>query len=420
MLPPHEDSFTDCIADQLKTGKYNGLKEISALCKEIDESLPISEAEDLASMIVGELNQSLFPAISHMELFLTYECVLKCDYCFTSLEPATTHQRNMSWETARKAVDFLYNNSGEKQDLSLLFFGGEPLLKYDLIKKIVIYAGKKATNVGKRPEFNLTTNGILLDQEKLNFFKEHKVKFLLSMDGNKAAHDRHRKLPSGEGSYDLIVEKIPLFKEYQPWLGVRMTISPDIVDYLSESFLELVELGINQFLISPAEGVEWPSSSIIGFYNQLENCLNLYFRLTKEGKALKLALWEEMKSEDFLSMRNKWGCRAGRQGLVVDANGSICPCSKMLFPDSLKSACQLGSLDDGLDKIGLRMKLCDLVHQPRPGCVKCPYEIMCTGGCYGANFWANEDMFNPAGTYHCDFTHYAYELYKKLRSTGVL
>jgi uncharacterized protein len=419
MLALAEDSLTDCLADRIKTGKYNDLREIAALCKEIDDSLLPQEAENLASMIVGELNQSLFPAISHLELFLTYECSLKCDYCFADPGITISHQ-SMSWETARKAVDFLYNSSSETRDVSLLFFGGEPLLKYDLIKRIVIYAKRKADDFGKRPEFNLTTNGILLDREKLDFFKEYNVKFLLSMDGNKIAHDRHRKLPSGEGSYDIIVEKIPLFKEYQPWLGVRMTISPDVVDYLCEGFLELVELGINQFLISPTENIEWPSASVCRFYSQLENCVDLYFKLTKEGKMLKLDPWEQMKKGDFLLMRGKWGCRAGRQGLAVDTDGGIYPCSKMLFPGALKKICKLGSLNDGLDNIGLRMKLCDLIHQPRLGCVKCPYEITCTGGCYAANFWENGDMFNPIGSYHCNFVYHSYEMYKKLRCAGAL
>ncbi|NTU42097.1 MAG: radical SAM protein [Nitrospirales bacterium] len=399
------------LCTDLSTGNYDGSPAIKGLLQEKYDLHP-ELCEDLATGLIHDLNRSLFPPVTEIELFLTDGCVLDCDYCFLK-KGRHHHLRNrMSREVAEKAVDFLLGASREATDLSILFFGGEPLLELPLIRETTVYAEKRAAEENKTISFTMTTNGILLDEEKLEFLRDHHVRFLLSIDGNREAHDRHRKLASGAGSFTTIMEKIPLIKEYQPWLGARMTISPDIVEHLSASFIELAERGINQFLISPAEGVTWTDADMEAYLGQLNICFDLFEKMRDEGKQIRFDLWEETRGGKESSKSGIWGCRAGRHCLSVDVDGGLYPCSKMLFPDSLKTISCLGSVEKGLENIGRRMHYTHTVQTIGESCLSCGYEDSCTGGCYAVNYWGTGSPFVPSRTESCRLT----AAYRKLRT----
>ena len=133
----------------------------------------------------------------------------------------------MSWETATRALDYLLQESGSAEKLTILLFGGEPLLRMDFIKEFVPYAADKVKQAGKALSFDVTTNGTLLTEDHARFFNKHKIKYLLSMDGLKEDHDRSRSFPDGTGTWDLIMDRMPMLKRYQPWQGVRMTPTPE-------------------------------------------------------------------------------------------------------------------------------------------------------------------------------------------------
>jgi uncharacterized protein len=260
----------------------------------------------------------------------------------------------------------------------------------------------------------LTTNGILLDEEKLSFFKEHEIKVLLSLDGGQTSHDKHRKMNNGEGSYERIVSQIPLIKRYQPWLGARMTVSPDTVCAMLEDVEELYVKGINQFIICAAEGIIWDEAILDDYYYQLEKCVTIWQRIRRDGGMIKLNFLEDMRTGDFTSNELRWGCRAGRQSMAIDTNGDIYPCSKMFFPESLKHECQLGTLKNGLESIGRRLRFCHFSPKSETDCDKCHLSKICTGGCYAENYWMTDDIFVPFKEGQCRHMERFYELYRKL------
>ncbi len=189
--------------------------------------------------------RATFPKITNIELILTNDCCCACDYCWTS----RGDRRAMTRDVARDALDFQMAASGSQKQLRILFFGGEPLLEFDLLRFVVETGSEMARSAGKSIGFDMTTNGIPLDEEMLGFLSEHGIKLLLSIDGTRSVHDKHRPMRDGSASYDQIMGKIPLLKAYQPWLGTRLTVHTDTIGRLSDGVRHLHQRGINQFLI---------------------------------------------------------------------------------------------------------------------------------------------------------------------------
>jgi uncharacterized protein len=136
-------------------------------------------------------------------------------------------------------MDFLMQASRNTNDVTVLLFGGEPMMRFDLIRRIVPYANKKAASVGKQINWDMTTNGTLIDEDRAQWLAENKVKYLLSMDGGKEDHDRYRKFPDGKSSYELLAKRLPMLKSYQPWMGVKMSVTPESALNLRGNLLEL-------------------------------------------------------------------------------------------------------------------------------------------------------------------------------------
>ncbi len=356
------------------------------------EGLPRPEAEELSRAVVEKLNRERFPPVTEMELMLTGDCDQRCDYCFVEEKGLSPP---MSSAVARSAVDFLFRESRGRPRLKILFFGGEPLLEYALLRETVEYAETKAAGSGREVAFNMTTNAVLLDRERCEYLSRHRVKYLVSIDGPRQVHDRHRRRPDGESSYRMIAEKIPLLKRYQPWLGARVTVHPDTAGELSESFSHLAELGFSQFLIGPASGVEWPDRALNLYRDGMIGVARRLKDLLDRGRRIRVNTLEES-----LKMRagkkGYRGCRAGRQSITVDADGAIYPCSKMLGVMGREGLKPLGSLEEGITAVNDRLRYCGLVPLADGPCSACSWNDICTGGCYAVNWQETGEIFRPA------------------------
>ena len=172
-------------------------------CGSSTDSVESATLDSTAEAIRGNRLARRMPRMSYMELILTDQCNLRCSYCFEK----DKNPHNMSDETAMASVDFLMEESGPTKNLTLLFFGGEPLLRFDLMQKVWEYATKRADALGKKINWDMTTNGTLVTEEKARWLRDHGVKYLLSMDGGKEDHDRYRKYANGRGSFDVIAKR---------------------------------------------------------------------------------------------------------------------------------------------------------------------------------------------------------------------
>lgn len=389
-LPTMPDRLSEQIQDHLRRpgADLNSLRRYLSGLK----NLQPPEAERLASAVFRDLNEKSFPPITEMELMLTEQCDQRCDYCFVE---GKNSDCTMDSATARQAVDFLFWESRQSPRVRILFFGGEPLLAWDRILEVTVYAEELGRRSGQEVAFNMTTNASLLDRERCEFLASHRIKYLISIDGGREVHDRHRKRPDGRSSYRLIADKLPLLKRYQPWLGARVTVHPDTVAGLPESFSHLVELGFAQFLIGPASGVEWTDRDLDLYRDGMIEIARRLKRELDRGRKLRVnALEESLQMRS--GKRNYRGCRAGRQSITVTGDGFIHPCSKMLGVAGREGLPPLGTLEEGITALNYRLRLCGMIPADNSACSVCPWEDLCPGGCFAVNYQETGDIFQPA------------------------
>lgn len=339
----------------------------------------------------GRTLAALMPSMSYMELILTDQCNLRCGYCFE----AGKNVHRMSHEHALAAVDFLMEISRDTQDLTILFFGGEPLLRFDLIREVVQYADDKAAALGKRVRYDMTTNGTLITEVHLKFFRKHGVKFLLSMDGSKTDHDAHRRYASGRGSFEVIVAKLPLMKRYQPWMGVKMTVLPNAAHRLRQNVEELYKIGINQFVVGYAHGVPWELEHLASYERSLKEVCELYLEMKYYENPFRMTLFEEGEPGKDTA-RCTFGCGAGRGRFCVDSYGEMYGCSKLATITGMSNGVlSYGNVVQGFTQPTNRARFLVSNLGPRTKCRECEFRDSCSGGCPAVNFADTGSIYIP-------------------------
>jgi len=362
------------------------------------QSIPASfiTCADIDQILFSALRKNYAYPLNDIELFVTENCNLRCDYCFVK----TKSPKSMTENVAFTAVDYLLNESGGNEELNITFFGGEPLLEFDLIKRVIEYVDSRHITTKKNVFYSLTTNGTIANHEMLSFF-QGRFNLLLSIDGDQHSHDKHRTFIDGTPTFDRIMANLELLKQYQPWLGTRMTVSSDVVNHLADNVKYLFSQGIRQFLIGQSYGVPWNEDSLAIYKNQMMDVLRFYTRLKKLNEPIRIPLFEK-DSSDAHSMGNAFGCRAGRNSLTVSPSGNLYPCSMMLGLNSLATNdyC-LGNVFDGITELHLRDDFISL-HCPENGpCASCDIAGYCRGGCPAQNYHTTGSIDKPA-KYTCE------------------
>lgn len=255
-------------------------------------------------------------------MLINEDCNCRCDYCFVNGKRPV----RMSEDIVKATVDFLLMKSRDYATPELLFLGGEPLLAFDLMQLAVDYGKWQAKRRRKTIKYSMTTNGTLLDEEKLRFCRDNGINFLLSLDGDEATHNAHRKFADGRGTYDTVASMIPLMKQYQPWLGARVTPTPENLNKMAANVEHLHGLGINQFIIGPASGMDYSDEDVLEYKRQLRKLLDFYIVQRKAEAHLKIGMFEKEKDSAPGSKRGIWGCGAGRSRISVSASGETALC----------------------------------------------------------------------------------------------
>jgi uncharacterized protein len=365
-----------------------------------------AEARRLAGMVDNELNLNK-PFLAAMELNLTFNCNLACQYCFVRRK---THER-MSAATARQAIDLLLDRA-LVPGVTITLIGGEPLLEMALIEEIVPYATEAAQRRNHYVNWAITTNGTLINESILKFFARRRISLLLSIDGGPESHDRYRLTRSGAGTWQTIVSLIPLMKQYQPQLGARMTVSPEALGEMRADFRQLVDLGLYNLIIGPAHGpTQWSKKQIEQYGLNLVAMLHDYYEGKKRGLPLFSEEFEQL--DEYVA----WGCRAGRTSLAVAPDGSVSPCSKLLGLEDEAGRWIIGNVNEGIDTRLLEPFRNSGDRQPQH-CGQCFQR--CGGGCYAVNFEQTGNHFLPTEE-NCLFWTVRQEVKKisyKLRMLG--
>ncbi len=344
-------------------------------------------------------------------LHVAHDCNLRCKYCFASTGDFGTTRKLMSFETGKKAIDFLIKNSGERKNLELDFFGGEPLMNFDVVKKVVEYAREQEKIYNKNFRFTITTNGVLLDDDKIDFINKEMSNVVLSLDGRKQVNDEMRKTFNNLGSYDVIVPKFQkLVKErnYENYY-VRGTFTKNNLDF-SEDVKHFVDLGFDQVSLEPAvtaadKDYAITKEDLDKIFHEYENLANEMIRRCK--KKAKIEQYREMADGDdrlfnffhFMIdldqgpcvLKRLRGCGCGNEYIAVTPEGDIFPCHQFVG----KSEWKMGSVLDNSFDLNIKKIFANSNVYTKEDCQNCWAKFYCSGGCNANNLVYAGDINKP-------------------------
>ncbi len=317
-------------------------------------------------------------------LHIAHDCNLACKYCFADEGEYHGQKRElMSLEVGKKAIDFLIENSGNRVNLEVDFFGGEPLMNFDVVKKIVEYGRSKEKEHNKNFRFTLTTNGVLLDDEVIEFCNKEISNVVLSLDGRKNINDLMRPTRNGKGSYDIIVPKFKNFVEKRGDKSyyVRGTFTRNNLDFFND-FKEMADLGFKEISIEPV--VAAPTEDYSIREEDLPQIFEEYDKLAldiidrhKKGKPVTFFHYMLDLNGGPCVYKRLSGCGSGTEYLAVTPQGELYPCHQFVGIDGFK----LGNVYDGIDNTDVvnEFKLCNVYA--KDNCKDCFARFYCSGGC---------------------------------------
>lgn len=316
-------------------------------------------------------------------LHIAHDCNLACRYCFA--EEGEYHGRRamMSYEVGKQALDFLIANSGNRINLEVDFFGGEPTMNFDVVKRLVEYGRSREEECNKKFRFTLTTNGVLLDDEILEFANKEMSNVVLSIDGRKEVNDRMRPRRGGQGSYDLIVPKFQKVAESRNQMNyyVRGTYTHHNTDF-SEDVKHLADLGFEQISVEPV--VAAPSDDYALTKEDIPVLLEQYDKLAvellkrhKEGKPFNFFHFMiDLEGGPCVAKRLS-GCGAGTEYLAVTPWGDLYPCHQFVGNDDFL----MGNVFDGVTRTDIQNEFKCVNVYAKPKCKDCFAKFYCSGGC---------------------------------------
>lgn len=316
-------------------------------------------------------------------LHIAHDCNLACQYCFA--EEGEYHGRRalMSFEVGKKALDFLIANSGNRRNLEVDFFGGEPLMNWEVVKQLVAYGRSQEKEHNKNFRFTITTNGVLLNDEIMEFCNKEMSNVVLSLDGRKEVNDKMRPFRGGQGSYDLIVPKFQKFAESRGDKDyfVRGTFTRNNLDF-SEDVIHFADLGFEKLSIEPV--VAPPEADYSIREEDLPQILKEYDKLAKEfikrekeGRGFKFFHFMIDLSQGPCVAKRLSGCGSGTEYLAVTPWGDLYPCHQFVGMEDFL----LGNVDEGVTNTRIRdeFKLCNVYAKDK--CKDCFARFYCSGGC---------------------------------------
>lgn len=359
-------------------------EELTEALEEVQELIDRGQlfAKDIYRDFVVEFKERK-TVVKALCLHIAHDCNLACRYCFA--EEGEYHGRRalMSVEVGKKALDFLIANSGGRRNLEVDFFGGEPLMNWDVVKQLVAYGREQEKLHDKHFRFTLTTNGVLLNDEIMEFCNREMGNVVLSLDGRKSVNDRMRPFRSGKGSYDLIVPKFQKFAESRNQTNyyVRGTFTHDNLDF-AEDVLHFADLGFKQMSVEPVvasqeEDYAIREEDLPVILEQYDRLAAEYVKRHKEGRGFNFFHFMLDLTAGPCVAKRLSGCGSGTEYLAVTPWGDLYPCHQFVGQEDFL----LGNVDTGVTNTAVRdeFKLCNVYAKEK--CRDCFARFYCSGGC---------------------------------------
>lgn len=335
--------------------------------------------------------------IKSMCLNISHDCNLRCEYCFAAQGDFGHGRKLMPFEVGKAAIDFLIKHSANRHNLELDFFGGEPLMNLNVVKKVVEYARSIEKEHNKNFRFTMTTNGILLDDDSIDFINREMSNVVLSLDGRKEVNDRLRPTVNKKGSYDIIVPKYQKLvaergdKEYY----VRGTFTKYNLDF-TDDVMHLNELGFDQISVEPVvTDPELPyaltESDLPAIAEEYEKLSKILIERKKNGTSFNFFHFMIDLDQGPCAIKRLRGCSCGNEYVAVTPEGDIYPCHQFVGMDEWK----MGSvLDDSIDHKMKKMFSKANIYS-KEECANCWAKFYCSGGCNANNMQYNNTIFKP-------------------------
>ena len=361
------------IQDDLKEilGEIKELKDNNELFTEDIYEKPINSYKDRPTVVKA------------LCLHIAHDCNLACKYCFAEEGEYKGKRELMSYEVGKKALDFLVANSGSRRNLEVDFFGGEPLMNFQVVKDLVKYGRSIEEKNNKHFRFTLTTNGVLLNDEIMEFANENMDNVVLSIDGRKEIHDMMRPFPKGDGSYDLIVPKFIKFADSrnQEKYYVRGTFTHNNLDF-SKDVLHLADLGFKQISVEPVVAKDTDDYAI-----REEDLPKLYEEYDNLAKEMVERHGTDKEFNFFHFMidleggpcvyKRLSGCGSGTEYLAVTPTGDLYPCHQFVGDTDFL----MGNVDTGIKNTELQSEFKSCNVYAKEECRNCFARFYCSGGC---------------------------------------
>ncbi|MBE7036917.1 MAG: thioether cross-link-forming SCIFF peptide maturase [Ruminococcaceae bacterium] len=377
---PETETLPQELADKLPQFSKDELQEVWEELLELKKE-EVLFAEDPYEAISKK--PFVGSVVKAMCLHIAHDCNLRCRYCFAETGSYDGPRGLMSAEVGKNAIDYLINASGHRKNLEVDFFGGEPLLNFEVVKEIVRYAREREKDCGKNFRFTITTNGLLLDDAKKEFINAEMVNIVLSIDGRKEVNDYMRYRVDGTGSYDTIVPRFMDMAESrnQDNYYVRGTFTRKNLDF-KEDVLHLADLGFKQISVepvvsSPDKDYMIQEEDLPVLYEQYESLAAEYVKRKKEGNGFNFFHFMVDLTGGPCILKRLSGCGAGHEYVAVAPNGDIYPCHQFVGDESKK----MGNVKEpGLDE-SISQFFRESNIYTKPACKNCFAKFYCSGGC---------------------------------------
>ena len=340
-------------------------------------------APDTFEAMAGTLKQKTAGVVKALCLHIAHTCNLNCAYCFASQGKYNGERDVMSFEVGKRALDFLIENSGSRHNLEVDFFGGEPLMNFQVVKDLVAYARSVEKEHNKNFRFTLTTNGVLVDDDVIEFANKECSNVVLSLDGRKEIHDRYRVDYAGNGSWDKIVPKFQKFVEARNGKNYYMRgtfthANPDFLKDIQQMLdLGFSELSMEPVVCAPGDPAELTEEDMAVVMKQYEDLADLMLQRDKEGKPFTFYHYMIDLTGGPCIYKRISGCGSGTEYMAVTPWGDLYPCHQFVGDEKFR----LGDVWKGVTNHEIQGEFAACNVYAHPECKDCWARLYCSGGC---------------------------------------
>ena len=338
---------------------------------------------DTFAPIAGKLKEKTSGVVKALCIHIAHSCNLNCAYCFASQGKYQGERALMSFEVGKRALDFLVENSGTRRNLEVDFFGGEPLMNFQVVKDLVAYARSIEKAAGKNFRFTLTTNGMLVDDDVIDFANKEMSNVVLSLDGRKEIHDKFRVDYAGKGSWERIVPKFQKLVEARGGKNYYMRgtfthANPDFLEDIKTMLdLGFTELSMEPVVCAPNDPSALTREDLEIVKDQYEKLAELMLQRRKEGRPFTFYHYMiDLKGGPCIYKRVS-GCGSGTEYMAVTPWGDLYPCHQFVGDEKFK----LGDIWKGVDNHTIQDEFMACNVYARPECANCWAKLYCSGGC---------------------------------------